>query len=241
MKVLGTGAATVNILFQIGSYRTIIFDFGVDVSLWTFEFILRDNKGSRVKIISLTLGSGLSFPVYLTDQLQATFSAVNSNIREGEYFWELRRTDLNVPIANGSAFFSFDAPDGNIETTSLEFTYASQIIQLDVSNLAGVTALEQESYSTTLLFDGDKEIFKDATGLSPSFTLASSGNVNGMGIILRLNKPTAVTFPGNFEADANSATLDATKMNVYTLIYFANWNGSGTARVIYSNHLFTAV
>jgi hypothetical protein len=102
-------------------------------------------------------------------------------------------------------------------------------------------ALFIETYSTVLTFDTDKDIYKDATGLSPSFTLASSGNVNGVGIIVRLNKPTAVTFPANFEADANSATLDATKMNVYTLIYFANWNGSGTARVIYSNHLFTSV
>jgi hypothetical protein len=104
-----------------------------------------------------------------------------------------------------------------------------------------IPGFEAGTYSTTLTFDTDQDIYKDATGLSPSFTLASSGNVNGVGIIVRLNKPTAVTFPANFEADANSATLDATKMNVYTLIYFANWNGSGTARVIYSNHLFTSV
>ena len=241
MYTLGTGAAQLNLLFQIGSYRTIIFDFGGDVTLWTFEFILRDNKGSRVKILSLTLGSGISFPIYETNQIQVAISATNATIREGEYYWELRRTDLNIPIANGNAIFSYDAPNGNIEESALEFTYSAQTVTLDVTNLAGVTALEQETYSTTLLFDGDKEIFKDATGLSPTFTLASSGNVNGMGIILRLNKPTAVTFPGNFEADANSATLDATKMNVYTLIYFSNWDGSGTARVIYSNHLFTAV
>ena len=104
--------------------------------------------------------------------------------------------------------------------------------------LAG-KALKISSYSTELQFDTDKDIYQDVT--SPTFTLAASGNINGVGIILRLNTPTSVNFPANFEAHANSATLDATKLNVYTLVYFSNWNGSGTARVIYMNNLFTAI
>lgn len=97
------------------------------------------------------------------------------------------------------------------------------------------------TYSTVLTFaTQDQEIYKDATGLSPVFTLGS-GNINGVGIILRLNKPTAVTFPANFEAASGSETLDATKLNVYMLVYFSNWNGTGTARVIYTNSLFTAI
>lgn len=100
-------------------------------------------------------------------------------------------------------------------------------------------ALKTGTYSTELTFDTDKDIYQDVT--SPTFTLAASGNINGVGIILRLNTPTSVNFPANFEAHANSATLDATKLNVYTLVYFSNWNGSGTARVIYMNSLFTAI
>lgn len=104
--------------------------------------------------------------------------------------------------------------------------------------LAG-KALKTDSYSTELTFDTDKEIYQDVS--TPTFTLASSGNVNGVGIILRLNTPTSVTFPENFEAHPNSATLDNTKLNVYTLIYFSNWDGSGTPRVIYNNSLFIAI
>lgn len=100
-------------------------------------------------------------------------------------------------------------------------------------------ALKTGTYSTELTFDTDKEIYQDVT--TPTFTLSASGNINGMVIILRLNTPTSVTFPANFEAHANSATLDATKLNVYMLVYFSNWNGSGTARVIYTNSLFTAI
>lgn len=100
-------------------------------------------------------------------------------------------------------------------------------------------ALKIGTYSTELTFDTDKEIYQDVT--TPVFTLAATGNINGVGIILRLNTPTSVTFPVNFEAGANSAALDNTKLNVYTLIYFSNWNGTGTPRVIYNNSLFTAI
>lgn len=111
----------------------------------------------------------------------------------------------------------------------------------NASNSQSPFTLAIGTYSTEFTFDQDKEIYKDATGLSPVFTLASSGHVNGVGIILRLNKPTAVTFPANFEASSGSASLDATKLNYYLLVYHSNWNGSGTARVIYTNITFTAI
>lgn len=100
-------------------------------------------------------------------------------------------------------------------------------------------ALKIGTYSTELTFDTDKDIYQDVT--SPVFTLASSGNINGVGIILRLNTPTSVTFPVNFEAMENSATLDPTKLNVFTLLFFSNWDGVGTDRVIYNNNLLTAI
>lgn len=99
--------------------------------------------------------------------------------------------------------------------------------------------LSTGSYSTELTFDVDKDIYQDVT--TPTFTLAASGNVNGVGIILRLNTPTSVTFPANFEASGNSATLDATKLNVFMLVFFTNWDGLGTDKVIYTNNLFTAI
>lgn len=100
-------------------------------------------------------------------------------------------------------------------------------------------ALKSGAYSTELTFNTDKEIYQDVS--TPVFTLSDTGNINGIGIILRLNTPTSVTFPVNFEAHPNSATLDPTKLNVYVLLYFSNWNGSGTPRVIYTNNLFTAI
>lgn len=115
------------------------------------------------------------------------------------------------------------------------------------STLKSIQAIEvrgngfdETSYATELVFDEDKSMYKEATGLSLTFTLGS-GNQEGVGILLRLNKPTAVSFPANFEEHPSSETLDNTKMNVYSLLYFANWDGNGTPRVIYTNSLFTAV
>lgn len=118
-----------------------------------------------------------------------------------------------------------------------EDSNAKKKVQID--NLPDSFATAE--HSTTLTFNKDKEIYFDATGQSPVYTLSGSGNLNGVGIILRLNKPTAVTFPANFEAHPNSATLDATKLNVYTLVFFTDWDGLGTDRVIYTNSLFTAI
>jgi len=179
MKTLGTGAAKLNLLFQIGSYRNIVFDFGTDVSGWTFEFILKKFKGDRVKIIYKTLGNGISFPVYQTDQIQVTLSSTVTSIEEGEYYWELRRTDTAIPIVNGLAFFSYDAPDGTVTEESLEFTVNSQQVLLTVSSI--YAGLAQGTYSTEITFDTDEDIYYDATGQSITLTIAASGNVNGIG------------------------------------------------------------
>lgn len=100
-------------------------------------------------------------------------------------------------------------------------------------------SLKEGTYSTELTFDTDKDIYQDVS--TPVFTLAASDNINGKGIILRLNTPTSVTFPDNFEAHPNSAELDATKLNVYVLLFFSNWDGSNLTKVIYTNSLFTAI
>jgi hypothetical protein len=134
METLGSGAAVLDLLFQIGSYRSMLFDFGTDVSTWTFEFYLKKNKGDRLKTLSLTLGSGLSFPVYASDQLRATFSSANTSIEEGQYYYELRRTDIALPLVNGFAYFSFDAPKGTTDETSLELTVLQETITLTISN-----------------------------------------------------------------------------------------------------------
>lgn len=121
METLGTGAGNFNIVFQIGSawFKTFVFrrlnsTTGIytdeDISTKTFSFYIKKNKGDRIKLFNLTNGNGISVPIYSTNQIRVDVSAVNSNIEEGEYIWELRRNDLNEPWLSGLAFFRFDSP-----------------------------------------------------------------------------------------------------------------------------------
>lgn len=134
MEILGSGAAKCNINFQIGSYRSIIFDFGIDVSSWTFEFILRKNKGDRIKIIDYTLTNGITFVAYQSDQILVSFSSLDTSIEEGEYYFELRRTDISIPLVNGLAFFAYDANEGSSTDVALSLTVTSQTINATISN-----------------------------------------------------------------------------------------------------------
>lgn len=141
MKTLGTGAAQLYFKFQIGSYRQITFDFNTDISGWTFELFLKRFKGDRLKTISLTSGAGLSYPVYSSTEIVATFSITDTSIEEGEYYIELRRTDLGIAIISRLAYFSFDAPDGDDLSNPLEFTLGNSTVEVTVSNGSSSTGL----------------------------------------------------------------------------------------------------
>lgn len=97
-----------------------------------------------------------------------------------------------------------------------------------------MTTLNQE-----LKFDHDSDAFQNGGTLS--FTLASRGNVNGVGKIIRVNQPTAISFSSDFVADANSAAIDTTKLNMILFVYFENWDGADTKKVVYCNKVFDAI
>lgn len=121
MESLGTGAGQINLYFQIGSwwYKYITFRrysattdtyTDEDISTKTFSFFIKKNKGDRTKIFNLTNGNGITIPVYSTNQIRIDVTGAQASIEEGEYYWELRRTDLNAPYLTGLAYFTFDAP-----------------------------------------------------------------------------------------------------------------------------------
>lgn len=115
---LGTGQAILNI--QIGAVWTKDFYFqnyntltevytDEDLTGATFSFFLKKNIGDYKKIFTLTLGSGIGFVTYYTNGIRLTISAVQTSIEEGEYYFELRRTDLDKAKLAGKAFLTFNA------------------------------------------------------------------------------------------------------------------------------------
>jgi hypothetical protein len=121
MESLGTGTGNLNITFQINSVRILNFIFrryntntGIyteeDISGKTFSFFIKKNKGDRKKVFNLTLNNGITIPIYTVNELRVALTASNTNIEEGEYVWELRRTDLDTPYLSGLAYFVYDSP-----------------------------------------------------------------------------------------------------------------------------------
>tara|TARA_R110000868_G_scaffold164102_1_gene396493 strand:- start:230 stop:598 length:369 start_codon:yes stop_codon:yes gene_type:complete len=121
MEEIGTGAGQLTIRMQIGSVWIKDFyfrsynsttDVYTDDSLTgaTFSFFLKKFKGDRLKIYNLTLGSGVAFITYSSNAIRVTASASQQSIEEGEYYYELRRTDLDKAKVSGVAILTYDSP-----------------------------------------------------------------------------------------------------------------------------------
>ncbi len=117
---LGTGVGQLNLYIQINSIWKKTFDFrtydsttGVytDENLQdaTFTFFLKKFKGDRLKVLNLTLNNGIEFVTYYDNRIQITISAAQSQLEEGEYYWELRRSDLDRAKLSGFAYLTYDA------------------------------------------------------------------------------------------------------------------------------------
>lgn len=109
-------ARRVLLRFRINRNGTLVFRFTenceeVDITGWAIELFIKRYPGDRKKIISLTLGSGLSIPVYETSVLEAFFTAAQTNITEGQYYWELYRSDIKETWLNGYADFTYGPKD----------------------------------------------------------------------------------------------------------------------------------
>lgn len=81
-----------------------------DISTKTFSLFFKKYKGARntQKLFNLTNGNGLSVPIYSTDSIRAV-TTISAAAEEGQYYWELRRTDLNAPKLYGFADLTFEA------------------------------------------------------------------------------------------------------------------------------------
>lgn len=225
-----------------------------NVSTYTFVVNLR-RIGGTTNLLQLTQAAGITnggASGIVTIQLTA---AQGNTIDADSYYYEVNYTvsSLSYGLLHGTLdLLTQYNPENENNDVEIDVNLAGTDVNLSIE-IAGISqseldaalalkadlALDNGTYSTELTFNVDKDIYQDVT--SPTFTLATSGNVNGVGIILRLNTPTSVTFPGNFEASANSAAVDPTKLNVFMLVFFTNWDGAGTDKVIYTNSLFTAI
>lgn len=94
------------------------------------------------------------------------------------------------------------------------------------------STLPIEAFDVVLTFDDNKEL-ATVTGGTRAFTLAATNNINGIGIMAKVNNPVAVTFGAEFELGDGSSTIGTSNMNIITFHYFADYDGNGADKVIY--------
>jgi hypothetical protein len=74
-----------------------------------FEVFISRYAGDRVKMVNLTIGSGLTIS---DNKLYISLTEDQSNVNEGEYYWELYRPDTGQTWLNGYALFHNGEFDG---------------------------------------------------------------------------------------------------------------------------------
>lgn len=121
--------------------QDFVFTVGEEETPWvitsfTWAFVLKPNKGNNTDLLFLTLGNGLSFPIYETNRLRARFEAATLKaIGEGEYFWMLIKTDTNEPILKGSCKLTFDPEAPTSEGADVTVNIVNNTIQVHVEAL----------------------------------------------------------------------------------------------------------
>ena len=111
-----SGARELRLKFRINRRQELDFVFTENGEEWsvagkTWTFFIKKNPGDKKNVFTLTLGNGITIPIYDDNVLNCVFSESQTDIQEGEYYWELVRTDLMETKLNGWADFTFGPQD----------------------------------------------------------------------------------------------------------------------------------
>lgn len=128
--------------FKINRQAYIRFTITVDdaapnVSGWTWQLFIKRNPGARLIAINLTLGFGLSYETYSDIVLVAHFTSAQTDLEEGEYYWELVRTDIETTWIEGKAFFEFAKKiSETVDTTdyTINVDSSGSPVEISISN-----------------------------------------------------------------------------------------------------------
>lgn len=97
-----------------------------------FELFIKRYSGAREKTISLTIGSGL---VINGNQLIFSVTSEDTNVIEGEYFWELYLNETERTWLNGKAIFHNGEFDGvNNDTETITISEDGETIEITVQD-----------------------------------------------------------------------------------------------------------
>lgn len=164
--------------FRVQRFVFLAEGLAFDISGFTWQLFIKTNPGDLRNIISLTLGNGLSFPIYEENVIEARFESATTNIQEGDYYWQLLRTDTNEPWLNGIAKFSFGSLDSGGTSQEGTVNLLNNEITVSLQSIVNVSG-----GSSALIEFGDHDASKDTfpDGVSYRFyKITLGGTLNGV-------------------------------------------------------------
>lgn len=123
--------------FRLQRFVFLADSLPFSVTAFTWQLNIKANEGSYSPLITLsTGGNGLSFPIYETNVIEARFQAAVVNkptIDEGQFYWELVRTDTNEIWVSGHICFKYGLLDssGEDQDVTVNLSTGSVIVNLE--------------------------------------------------------------------------------------------------------------
>lgn len=125
---------------------------------WTWQLFVKRFAGARQNVINLTLGNGLRYEVYSDTILVADFSSLQTDLEEGEYYYEIVRTDIETTWIEGAAHFEFSKTSTstveesnftiNVDSNGSPITIA--VANSQTINVTGLTQAQADALYATI-------------------------------------------------------------------------------------------
>lgn len=201
-----------------------------DGSAYSFVYLelelnIYQNQGDKKKLISFSLGSGLSIVNAGGNRVRASITSGQSNVNEGKYYAELYRPDIEKTWSCGDAFFHNGKFDGvNSDSETLTISEDGETIEITVNDGQILNTRTVSTTTTTSLSpDIDNYDFSVITALASALTIANPTGtpVNGNAHVMRIKDDgtaRAISFGDKYRAIGSALPTTTT---ISKVLYFA--------------------
>lgn len=148
----------------------------INISAFEFELNIKEYAGARGNKIALTVGSGLTVGGSGNNELTAAFTVANTNINEGEYFFELVKGSTDKTYLTGKAFAHNGIFDGvETDTSAVTITDGSSTVTITLSDTmsAGQIATALGTQSANVVYAGPSS----GSAAVPAFRAIVAGDI----------------------------------------------------------------
>lgn len=136
-------AGRLDVEMFINKFRIQRFVFTADevpftVTGFQWQLVIKENEGNNNNLLSLSIGSGLSFPVYETNIIEARFESAQMKLQPGKKYWALIRTDTNEVWINGHIDLGYGPFDSSGADQDTSVNVSTQTISVELQAIVYV-------------------------------------------------------------------------------------------------------